>query len=141
MKTRVLIVDDAVFMRKMIRNILTEIGCEVVGEAENGIEAREMYTKLAPDVVTMDLVMPKEGGIEALTQIREEDPNAKIIVISAIDQRETLMEAIKAGAVDYLAKPTDADQVEAALCEAFPGAEVMIHQDPHGLDEGPAPLA
>ena len=115
MKTRVLIVDDAVFMRKMIRNILTEIGCEVVGEAENGIEAREMYTKLAPDVVTMDLVMPKEGGIEALTQIREEDPNAKIIVISAIDQRETLMEAIKAGAVDYIVKPFEKDRVCSAL--------------------------
>lgn len=112
---RVLIVDDAKFMRMMIKNILTEVGCEVVGEACDGEEGHRMYKELAPDVVTMDLVMPKLGGIDALRRIRRDDGNAKVIMISAIDQREPLMEALKLGAVDYIVKPFEKERVQEAM--------------------------
>ena len=115
MATRVLVVDDAKFMRHLIKNILVEIGCEVVGEATDGKEALEKYKELGPDVVTMDIVMPNVGGIDALKDIRESDPNAKVVMISAIDQREPLMEAMKLGAVDYVVKPFEKDRVEQAM--------------------------
>lgn len=115
MATRVLIVDDAKFMRHMIKNILTGIGYEIVGEAQDGDEACEMYKSLAPDIVTMDIVMPKTNGIDALKEIRAHDPNAKVVMISAIDQREPLMEALKLGAVDYVVKPFEKDRVEEAM--------------------------
>ena len=92
--TRVLVVDDAAFMRHLIKKILTDMGYEVAGEACDGEEACEKYKAIRPDLVTMDLVMPKMGGLDALKAIREEDPNAKVIVISAIDQREPLMDAL-----------------------------------------------
>ena len=98
MSTRVLIVDDAKFIRHMIKNILVDLGCEVVGEAANGDEAFEKFKELTPDVVTMDIVMPKSSGIDALKKIRGENPEAKVVMISAIDQREPLMEALKLGA-------------------------------------------
>lgn len=112
---RVLIVDDAKFMRHMIRSIFQELGWEVVGEAENGQEACELYEQLLPDLVTMDIVMPDVSGIEALKIIREKDPDAKVIMISAIDQREPLMEALKLGAADYVVKPFEKDRVQEAL--------------------------
>lgn len=120
-KMRVLIVDDAKFMRMMIKNILAEVGCEVVGEACDGEEAHEMYKDLAPDLVTMDLVMPKLGGIDALRRIRRDDENAKVIMISAIDQREPLMEALKLGAIDYIVKPFEKERVEEAMQRARAG--------------------
>lgn len=119
MGTRVLVVDDAKFMRHMIKNILTGMGCEVVGEACDGQEALEKYAELSPDVVTMDIVMPKVGGIDALKGIRESDPNAKVVMISAIDQREPLMEALKLGAVDYVVKPFEKERVEEAMRRVF----------------------
>ncbi|MEK6675765.1 MAG: response regulator [Planctomycetota bacterium] len=115
MATRVLIVDDAKFMRHMIKTILLGMGYEVVGEACDGEEACTKYKELKPDIVTMDVVMPKVGGIEALKAIRAGDPSAKVIMISAIDQREPLMEALKHGAVDYVVKPFEKDRVESAL--------------------------
>lgn len=99
----------------MIKNILGEIGYEVVGEAGNGDEACEMYQSLHPDVVTMDIVMPQRDGIEALKEIRKSDPAAKVVMISAIDQREPLMEALKHGAVDYVVKPFEKERVEEAM--------------------------
>jgi two-component system, chemotaxis family, chemotaxis protein CheY len=113
--TRVLIVDDAAFMRHMIKGILTSIGCEVVGEACDGEEACTKYQELKPDMVTMDLIMPKKGGLDALKDIRAGDPNAKVVVISAIDQRQPLMEALKYGATDYVVKPFEKDRVEEAV--------------------------
>lgn len=122
MPTRVLIVDDAKFMRHMLKTILVETGYEIVGEANDGSEAIEMYEKLKPDVVTMDIVMPNVSGIEALKEIRTSDPNAKIIMISAIDQREPLMEALKLGAADYVVKPFEKDRVEEAMGRVMCGA-------------------
>ena len=121
MATRVLVVDDAKFMRHMIKNILVDLGCEIVGEAVDGSEARELYENLKPDVVTMDIVMPKRGGIEALRDIRESDPNAKVVMISAIDQREPLMEALKLGAVDYVVKPFEKERVKEAMSRVMTG--------------------
>ena len=121
MATRVLVVDDAVFMRHMIKNILTDMGCEVVGEAADGVEACEKYDTLSPDLVTLDLVMPKKGGLEALKDIREKDPNAKVVVISAIDQRQPLMDALKLGAADYVVKPFEKERVEQAINRVIAG--------------------
>lgn len=121
MATRVLIVDDAKFMRHMIKNILADLGYEIVGEAEDGSEACEMYKSLSPDVVTMDIVMPKTNGIDALKEIRAHDPKAKVIMISAIDQREPLMEALKLGAVDYVVKPFEKERVEEAMHRVLVG--------------------
>ncbi len=122
MSTRVLVVDDAKFMRHMLKNMLTEAGYEIVGEAGDGNEAIEMYAQLKPDIVTMDIVMPTVSGIEALKAIRASDPNAKIIMISAIDQREPLMEALKLGAADYVVKPFEKDRVEEAMGRVMCGA-------------------
>lgn len=115
MATRVLVVDDAKFMRHLLKNILSEIGCEVVGEAADGNEACTKYKELSPDVVTMDIVMPNVSGIEALKKIRMMDSDAKVVMITAIDQREPLMEALKLGAVDYVVKPFEKERVEEAL--------------------------
>ena len=119
--TRVLVVDDAAFMRHLIKKILTDMGYEVAGEACDGEEACEKYKAIRPDLVTMDLVMPKMGGLDALKAIREEDPNAKVIVISAIDQREPLMDALKLGAADYVVKPFEQDRVKEAIHRVIAG--------------------
>ncbi|MFQ5501212.1 MAG: response regulator [Phycisphaerae bacterium] len=121
MSTRVLVVDDAAFMRHMIKNILTGMDCEIVDEAVNGEEACAKYEDCKPDLVTMDLIMPKKGGLEALKDIREKDPDAKIVVISAIDQRQPLMEALKFGAADYVVKPFEKDRVEEAINRVIAG--------------------
>jgi len=116
-----MIVDDAAFMRHMIKKILTDIGCEVVAEAVDGEEACAKYAELKPDLVTMDLIMPKKGGLEALKDIRESDANAKVIVISAIDQRQPLMEALKNGAADYVVKPFEKERVQEAIARVIAG--------------------
>ena len=121
MSTRVLIVDDAKLMRHMIKRILVEMGWEVVGEAANGREATRKYKELSPDVVTMDIVMPEMSGLEALKEIREADAEAKVVMISAIDQREPLMEALKLGAVDYVVKPFEKDRVTEAMQRVVAG--------------------
>ncbi|MBB6630427.1 response regulator [Clostridium algidicarnis] len=113
--TRVLIVDDAAFMRMMIKDILEKNGFEVVGEASNGIKAVEMYKKEKPEVVTMDITMPDMDGIEAVKQIKEFDPAAKVIMCSAMGQQSMVMEAIRAGARDFIVKPFQADRVLEAI--------------------------
>ena len=112
---RVLIVDDAAFMRMMIKDILEKNGYEIVGEAPNGAVAVEMYQKEKPDVVTMDITMPDMDGIEAVKNIRANDPNAKIIMCSAMGQQSMVMDAIKAGARDFIVKPFQADRVLEAV--------------------------
>ncbi len=108
---RVLVVDDAVFMRTVLRDILQAAGHEVVGEAATGEEAVERYGELAPDLVTLDLVMPGMGGREALRSMLESDPAARVLIVSAQGQREDVEEAIMDGAADFLPKPFDPDQV------------------------------
>jgi two-component system chemotaxis response regulator CheY len=105
MGARVLIVDDALFMRNMLRNIFSESGFDIVGEAQNGNEAIEMYQQLKPDLVTMDIVMPEKNGIEALKQIMSVDSGAKIVICSALGQETLIMEALEAGARDFIVKP------------------------------------
>ncbi|HOD39185.1 MAG: Chemotaxis protein CheY [bacterium ADurb.Bin243] len=120
MPKRILIVDDALIMRMMIKDILTVSGgYEICGEAADGLEAIEKYKELKPDLVTMDIIMPKCTGIEALKEIIRNDKSAKVIVITAIDQREALMDAIKSGAKDFIVKPFDEERVISAVSKAL----------------------
>lgn len=121
MSARILVVDDAAFMRHMIKNILVGLGHQIVGEACDGNEACQKYEELHPDMVTLDLVMPNKGGLAALEDIRKADPTAKVVVISAIDQRQPLMEALKLGAADYVVKPFEKDRVEEAINRVLAG--------------------
>ncbi len=105
MTARVLIVDDALFMRTMLRNIFVESGFEVVGEAGNGSEAVEKYRALRPDLTTMDIVMPEKNGIEALKLIMLFDPRARVVMCSALGQESLIIEALEAGARDFIVKP------------------------------------
>lgn len=105
MAARVLVVDDALFMRTMLRNILSESGFVVVGEARNGAEAIEKYRELSPDLTTMDIVMPVKTGIEALKEIMALDGRARVIICSALGQESLIMEALEAGARDFIVKP------------------------------------
>lgn len=118
---RVMIVDDAMFMRMMIKDILTRNGIEVVGEATNGIKAVEMYTECKPDIVIMDITMPEMNGIEATKAIMQKDSGAKIIMCSAMGQQALVIDAVKAGAKDFIVKPFQADRVLEALSKAFKG--------------------
>ncbi|MCW3135662.1 MAG: response regulator [Canidatus Methanoxibalbensis ujae] len=111
MMARILVVDDAAFMRVLLKNILKSGGHEVVGEAENGIEALEKYEELKPDLVTMDIVMPHLDGIETTRSIIKIDPKARIVMCTAVGQQAKVLEAIKAGARGYIVKPFQADKV------------------------------
>ena len=108
---KVLIVDDAAFMRMMIKDILEKNNFEVVGEASNGLIAVDLYKKEKPDVVTMDITMPDMDGIEAVKAIKAFDPQAKVIMCSAMGQQSMVMDAIRAGAKDFIVKPFQADRV------------------------------
>ncbi|MFN3282614.1 MAG: chemotaxis protein CheY [Pseudothermotoga sp.] len=115
MAKRVLIVDDAAFMSMLLKDIITKAGYEVVGEAANGVEAVEKFKELKPDVVTMDITMPEMNGIDAIKKIREFAPDAKIIVCSAMGQQAMVVEAIQAGAKDFIVKPFQHSRVVEAL--------------------------
>jgi two-component system chemotaxis response regulator CheY len=108
---RALIVDDAAFMRMMLKDILIKNGIDVVGEAVNGIDALEKYKELQPDVVTMDITMPEKDGITAVKEIRALFPQAKIIMCSAMGQQPMVLEAIQAGAKDFVVKPFQAERI------------------------------
>lgn len=111
MAKNILICDDAAFMRMMIRDILTKNGYNVVGEAENGARAVEKYSEVSPDLVLMDITMPEMDGIQALKAIRAKDPNAKVIMCSAMGQQAMVIESIQSGAKDFIVKPFQADRV------------------------------
>ncbi|EPH64877.1 chemotaxis protein CheY [Enterococcus casseliflavus 14-MB-W-14] len=119
MSKKVLIVDDAVFMRMKLKDILEKNGYEVVGEAQNGQEAFEKYQATTPDLVTMDITMPEVDGLEALKMIRTFDAQAKVVMCSAMGQQGMVMDAIRAGAVDFIVKPFDTDRVITAIDKAF----------------------
>ena len=111
----VLICDDALFMRTMVKDILQQAGFEVVGEAETGTQAVEKYKALKPALVTMDIVMPDMGGIDAVRAITQEDPSARILMCSAMGQQALVVEAIQAGARDFVLKPFQPSRVLEAV--------------------------
>ncbi|MCR4930712.1 MAG: response regulator [Lachnospiraceae bacterium] len=115
MGKNILIVDDAAFMRMMIKDILSKNGYTVAGEAENGVKAIEKYNELKPDLVLMDITMPDKDGIQALKDIKASDPNAKIIMCSAMGQQAMVIESIQAGAKDFIVKPFQPDRVLEAV--------------------------
>ncbi len=123
MAVRILIVDDALFMRGVLREIMEKNGYTVVGEAENGIEAIERYKELKPDIVTMDITMPDMTGMAAVKAIREFDGDAKIIMCSAMGQNTMVMEAMRNGTMDFIIKPFQASTVLEALrrCSMYGG--------------------
>lgn len=116
---KVLIVDDAAFMRMMLKDILTKNGLEVIGEAVNGADAIEKYRELNPDVVTMDITMPEMDGITAVKQIKSFHPQANIIMCSAMGQQPMVLEAIQAGAKDFVVKPFQADRVMESITKVL----------------------
>ncbi|NLL69641.1 MAG: response regulator [Epulopiscium sp.] len=115
----ILIVDDAAFMRMMIKDILTKNGYQVVGEAENGAKAVEKYTELKPDLVIMDITMPEMDGIEAVKNIKKINSSANIIMCSAMGQQAMVIESIQAGAKDFIVKPFQADRVIEAVSKVL----------------------
>ena len=125
MAKTVLVVDDVAFVRKTLTDILTSAHYQVVGEAADGQEAIEMYMKLRPDIVTMDVVMPNMSGIDAMRRIIQVDREAKIVIISAMGQESLIMEAINVGAKDYLLKPFTADDVLKTVERALVGEEAV----------------
>ena len=107
MAKRVLVVDDALIMRMRIKEIAHDAGWVVAGEADNGEAGLALYRELRPDLTTLDIVMPKMDGVTALRKIREEDPQAKVVMVSAVDQKGKLTECIALGAIDFIVKPFD----------------------------------
>ncbi len=118
MSKRVLIVDDAAFMRIKLKDILEKNGYEVVAEAQNGNEAVEKYKEVNPDVVTMDITMPEKDGVEALKEIKAFDKDAIVLMCSAMGQQTMVMDAIRAGAMDFIVKPFDTERVIKAMDKA-----------------------
>jgi len=115
MSKGILIVDDAAFMRMMLKDVLTKNGFEVIGEAENGAVAIEKYKELAPRLVIMDITMPEVDGIQAVREIKKIDPNAKIVMCSAMGQQAMVIESIQAGALDFIVKPFQPERVIEAV--------------------------
>jgi two-component system chemotaxis response regulator CheY len=116
---RVLVVDDAAFMRKMVTDALSGGGHEIVGEAANGAEAVERFQELRPDVMTLDITMPEKDGLTALREIIAVDPGAKVVMCSALGQESKVLESIKLGAKDFVVKPFQADRVLSAIEKAL----------------------
>jgi two-component system chemotaxis response regulator CheY len=121
--TRVLIVDDAIFMRRMLRDIFTGDEYEVVGEAKDGVEAVEKYRELRPNLVTMDIVMPFKSGIEATKEILSVQNDAVVIMCSALGQESLVMEAIEAGAADFVVKPFKPEDVQRVVGKVLGSAK------------------
>ncbi|PKM89929.1 MAG: two-component system response regulator [Firmicutes bacterium HGW-Firmicutes-12] len=117
--TTVLIVDDAAFMRMMLKDILGKNGYEIVGEAENGQLAVEKFKELHPQLVTMDITMPEMDGISAVKKIKEIDPNARVVMCSAMGQQAMVIDAIQAGARDFIVKPFQPERVLEAIQKAL----------------------
>ena len=115
MAKNILVCDDAAFMRMMIKDILTKNGYNVAGEAENGVKAVEKYNETKPDLVLMDITMPEMDGIQALKQIKANDPGATVIMCSAMGQQAMVIEAIQSGAKDFIVKPFQAERVLEAV--------------------------
>ena len=111
MAKKILLVDDAAFMRKMLSDTLTKNGYTEIAEAEDGLDAVQKYGELSPDLVIMDITMPNMNGLEALKEIRAKDANANVVMCSAMGQESMVMEAVRSGAKDFIVKPFKADRV------------------------------
>jgi two-component system, chemotaxis family, chemotaxis protein CheY len=116
---RVLVVDDAAFMRKMVSDALVKGGHEVIGEAGNGVEAVAQFQALRPDLMTLDITMPEKDGLAALADVMAADPSAKVVMCSALGQESKVLEAIKLGAKDFVVKPFQPDRVIEAVGKAL----------------------
>lgn len=116
---RILVTDDAAFMRMQLKDIITKLGHEVVGEAANGLEAVELNEELNPDMITMDITMPEMSGTDAVKEIRKTDADVKIIMCSAMGQQGMVLEAIQAGAQDFIVKPFTPDRIKEAIEKAL----------------------
>jgi len=116
---RVLVVDDAVFMRRMVADALTKGGHEVIGEAANGTEAVQQYQELRPEVTTLDITMPEKDGVTTLREIMFFDPAARVVMCSALGQESKVLEAIRAGAKDFVVKPFEAERLQTAVEKAL----------------------
>jgi len=119
MAKRVLIVDDAAFMREMLRDMLTEAGYEVIAEAVDGDQAVTAFREHSPDLVTLDIVMPRKSGLEALREIVALEPSARIVMCSALGQEALVMEALESGAADFIVKPFKPDQALGVIEKAL----------------------
>ena len=115
MGKRVVIVDDTVFMRMSLKNFLESFDYEVVGEGSDGFEAVTLYKRLKPDIITMDITMPKKDGVAAVKEIIAFDPRATIIMVSAMGQKSKVVEAVSAGAKDFVVKPFKPERIIQAL--------------------------
>lgn len=115
----VMLVDDAAFMRMMLKDILSNNGYQVIGEAENGQVAVEKYSDLKPDITIMDITMPEMDGLQAVKEIRSRDPQARVIMCSAMGQQAMVIEAIQSGAKDFVVKPFQAERVLEAVAKAL----------------------
>jgi two-component system chemotaxis response regulator CheY len=124
----VMVVDDLPFVRKTLVSILTGAQYTVVAEASDGLEAIELYIKHRPDIVTMDIVMPKMSGIEAARKIMKIDKEAKIIIISAMEQETMVMDAIAVGARDYIMKPFSAEEILKTFAHIFDKGDEESHR-------------
>ena len=116
---RVLVVDDAAFMRKMVGDALAKGGHEVVGEAGNGLEAVSQFQALKPDLMTLDITMPEKDGLAALADIMAADPSARVVMCSALGQETKVLEAVRSGAKDFVVKPFQPDRVIEAVGKAL----------------------
>lgn len=115
----VMLVDDAAFMRMMLKDILGNNGYQIIGEAENGMIAVDKYSELKPDITIMDITMPEMDGLQAVKEIRAKDPQAKIIMCSAMGQQTMVIEAIQSGAKDFVVKPFQPERVLEAVGKAL----------------------
>lgn len=116
---RVLVVDDAAFMRMTIKKIIEPEGYNVAGEAGNGVEAVQKYMEIQPDIVLLDITMPEMNGVDALKRIKEFDPKAKVVICSAMGQQAMVAQAVQSGAKDFIVKPFEKDRLVAALKRAL----------------------
>lgn len=115
MKAKILIADDSAYMRSILKDLLLRNGYDVAGEAENGKEVLALYEKLKPDVVAMDIMMPEMSGIQALKEIKEKYPEAKVVMAAAMGQQNLVVEAVRAGASEFFIKPVQAERVVEAI--------------------------
>jgi two-component system, chemotaxis family, chemotaxis protein CheY len=120
MGRRLLVADDAMIIRQIIKDMATQAGWEIVGEAANGQEAIDRYRELHPDAITLDLVMPEHDGMHALHGIMDIDPEARVLIVSALEQRGVLKDAFKAGAADFVSKPFDRRSLQSTLEQLMP---------------------